>query len=495
MTAAMPTAEAVPAPSPAVEPPVIAVNELTKVYKLYDRPTDRVREALSFVRRSYHTAFKAVDGVSFDVRRGEVVAIFGHNGSGKSTLLKLISGVLTPTSGTLQVRGRISALLELGAGFNPELTGLQNVYLYGSMIGYSRPQMESRLDQILSFADIGDFINRPVKLYSSGMFCRLAFSTYIHVDPDVLLVDEVLAVGDIRFQLKCRDKLMQLRESGTTILYVSHSNPGFGDWAIIMDHGRIVERGPLANVWATYHRLMTDRDNAPAGSGRSNNAEASTSGAAGVKTATVRTDIVTSEGFVRDAEEAKRSIAYNESKEFLDRVDSIRFGTGEARFVNTELLDDNDQRVTTGSWGQRLRYRLHIRVDKDVPFLSAGFMIRNALGHHLLGDETWSQRVPLVDLHAGDRVVLEFAFHLNLAAGEYTITPGSSYRNVEMPGEVAYYDWIDHCDTIAVTRHGRPFHAWYYVPTQITGRIDRASGIAPENVQASVEKYVAISKY
>jgi teichoic acid transport system ATP-binding protein len=475
--------------------PAIIVRNLCKNYKLYDRPTDRVKEALSPFRKTYHKEFSAVSDVSFEVQPGQVVAIFGHNGSGKSTLLKLITGVLTPSSGQIQVKGRISALLELGAGFNPELTGIQNIYLYGSMIGYSRPAMDSRLDDIIAFADIGDFVNRPVKLYSTGMFCRLAFSTYIHVDPDVLLVDEVLAVGDIRFQLKCRDKLMQLREKGTTIIYVSHSNPGFGDWAIIMDQGRMIDRGPLLDVWAHYHRLMTEKDREGAARSTQRIVKPSEPSAVAAGSKTIQTDIVTSEGFLRDYKEAERALQFKESPEFLERIGNIRFGSGEARFVNTQLLDEKGNPVHAGQYGQKLFYRVHIRVDQDIPFFAVGFMIRNALGHHLLGDETWAQRVPLIDLHAGDRIVLEFAFHLNLAAGEYTITPGSSHRNMEMPGDVAYFDWIDNCDTISVTQYHRPFHAWYYVPTQITARIDRTQRIPPEAMAKSVNKFAAMSRF
>jgi ABC-type polysaccharide/polyol phosphate transport system ATPase subunit len=201
---------------------VIKVEKLTKVYRLYDRPLDRLREAFHPFGRKFHKDFHALHDVSFEVKKGEIVGLIGKNGSGKSTLLKIISGVLTPTSGKVSVNGRISALLELGAGFNPELTGLENVYFSGTVMGYSRSEMASRLDAILSFAEIGEFIHQPVKVYSSGMFVRLAFAVAINVEPEILVVDEALAVGDVQFQRKCLDHFYRLMEQGVTIFFVTH---------------------------------------------------------------------------------------------------------------------------------------------------------------------------------------------------------------------------------------------------------------------------------
>lgn len=478
--------------------PVISARNLTKVYHLYDKPLDRLKEALSPLRRSYHKDFYAIKDLSFDVGPGQVVAIFGRNGSGKSTLLKMIASVLTPTSGAVSAAGRVSALLELGAGFNPELSGTENVFLYGSMIGYSRKEMEDRLDDIIAFAEIGDFIHRPVKLYSSGMFSRLAFSTYIHVDPDVLIVDEVLAVGDIRFQVKCRDRLMELREQGTTILYVSHGNPGFGDWAMILEKGEMLDSGSIDDMWNVYHKLMTategDEDIRPKRSRATTSTKQKADPVVKPVADGVHTEIQLAQTSERTEASAKESIVYNESSEFLARVEEHRFGTGEVRFVNTELLDERLEPVSSARWGQKLCYRLHMRVDQDVPFLAAGFMIRNTLGHHLLGDESWAQRVPMVDLHAGDRVVLEFAFDMNLNQGDYTLTIGSQYRNAEMPGEISYFDWIDNCDVLSVQPPPMPVYSWYHVPTRMTARIDRASGVVPDDIRTLVHKYEAMSR-
>lgn len=201
---------------------ILRITDVTKTYRLYNDPKDRIREVLSLTGKKYSREFKALDGISMDVQRGETVGIIGSNGAGKSTLLKIITGVLTPTSGEVQLHGRIAALLELGAGFNQEYTGLQNIYLNGRIMGYTRKQMDKRVKAITEFADIDEFLNQPVKTYSSGMFARLAFAVAINVEPDILIVDEALSVGDVFFQNKCFRKFEELRSKGVTILFVSH---------------------------------------------------------------------------------------------------------------------------------------------------------------------------------------------------------------------------------------------------------------------------------
>ena len=198
----------------------ISAQNLTKIYKLYDRSIDRLRESLHPFRRSYHNDFYALKDVSFEINKWETFGIIGKNGSGKSTLLKIIAGVLTPSGGNLEVRGKVSAVLELGIGFNPDMTGLENIYFSGTIMGYSRKEMDAKLDDILSFADIGDFINQPMKTYSSGMFVRLAFAVAMKVDPEILVVDEALAVGDMFFQSKCMLMMKRMIDSGMTMARV-----------------------------------------------------------------------------------------------------------------------------------------------------------------------------------------------------------------------------------------------------------------------------------
>ena len=201
---------------------VIRVDHLSKMYKLYDKKSDRLREAMSIRKKQYYRPFYALHDVSFEVDRGETVGIIGTNGSGKSTLLKILTGVVAPNGGSFEIKGRISALLELGTGFNMEYTGLQNIDLHGTMMGFSKEEMASRKEQIIQFADIGDYIHQPVKNYSSGMFARLAFAVAISIEPEILIVDEALSVGDVFFQNKCFRKFDDLREKGTSILFVSH---------------------------------------------------------------------------------------------------------------------------------------------------------------------------------------------------------------------------------------------------------------------------------
>lgn len=239
----------------------IRVENLSKVYKLYNMPIDRMKEALSLRGKKYHQDFYALKDISFDIKKGETVGIIGKNGSGKSTLLKIITGVLSPTSGNVTVNGRVSALLELGAGFNPEYTGIENIYFQGNLMGYSKDEMESRLKSILEFADIGDFIYQPVKMYSSGMFARLAFAVAINVEPDILIVDEALSVGDMAFQSKCFNKFKEFREKGVTILFVTHSVDTvikYCQSAILINEGVKIKDGESKETVESFRRMMVN---------------------------------------------------------------------------------------------------------------------------------------------------------------------------------------------------------------------------------------------
>lgn len=205
-----------------MEKSAIIIKNLTKSYKLYNDPFDRVKEAFNHSKKSYSTEKRVLNHIDLEIKSGDVVGIVGTNGAGKSTLLKLVTGVLSPTTGEIKINGKIAALLELGTGFNPEFTGIKNIFLNGTMMGFSHEEMQKKLQDIIDFADIGDFINQPVKIYSSGMFARLAFAVAINVEPDILIVDEALSVGDLRFQIKCMDKMKSMMDSGVTVLFVSH---------------------------------------------------------------------------------------------------------------------------------------------------------------------------------------------------------------------------------------------------------------------------------
>lgn len=242
----------------------ISVQNLTKIYKLYDSPVDRLKEALHPLRRKYHHDFHALNDVSFEVKKGETVGILGKNGSGKSTLLKLIAGVLTPTSGSVTVNGRVSALLELGTGFNPELTGIENVYFNGTLMGYTREEMDEKLDSILSFADIGEYVFQPVKMYSSGMFARLAFALSVQIDPEILIVDEALSVGDMQFQEKAVGKMKALIGRGSVVIFVTHSLPmvrNFCTRGMWINNGNIAVDDASAIVCETYDSFCRNDNN------------------------------------------------------------------------------------------------------------------------------------------------------------------------------------------------------------------------------------------
>ncbi|MFR1262652.1 MAG: ABC transporter ATP-binding protein, partial [Fusicatenibacter saccharivorans] len=244
----------------------ITVDHVSKLYKLYDKPSDRFKEAMGLTKKKLYREHYALRDVSFHVRRGESIGIIGTNGSGKSTMLKIITGVLNPTEGQVNVNGRISALLELGAGFNGEYSGIENVYLNGTMNGFSREEIDARMDDILRFADIGEFVNQPVKTYSSGMFVRLAFAVAINIEPEILIVDEALSVGDVFFQAKCFRKFEEFREMGKTLLMVSHdlsSISKYSDKVILLNQGTMVDEGEPKYIVDLYKRFLVHQEGNP----------------------------------------------------------------------------------------------------------------------------------------------------------------------------------------------------------------------------------------
>ena len=241
----------------------IKIEHLSKVYKIFDKPTDRVKEALNPFRKRYSRDFYALNDVSLTIKKGETVGIIGKNGAGKSTILKIITGVLTPTSGSVQVNGRIASLLELGAGFNPEMTGIENIYMNGTIMGYSKEEMDDRVQDIIDFADIGEFINQPVKMYSSGMFARLAFAVNAFVEPDILIVDEALSVGDMKFQVKCMDKMAELMKGGCTVIFVSHDINAIRRLchrAFFFNQGQLLADGEVNTVADMYLEFLEQPD-------------------------------------------------------------------------------------------------------------------------------------------------------------------------------------------------------------------------------------------
>jgi len=344
---------------------MIKVQDLSKIYKLYNQPQDRLKEALHPLRKKYHHDFYALKGLDFKIKKGETVGIIGKNGSGKSTLLKILTGVLTPSGGTYEVGGKISSLLELGAGFNPELSGLENVYFNGSVLGFTKEEMESKLDEIITFADIGEFIHQPVKTYSSGMYVRLAFAVAINVDPDILIIDEALSVGDIRFQLKCFRKFREFQEAGKTILFVTHDTGAVMNYcsrAIWLDDGGIKEMGDPENVCKNYSSFM-------AYDAESSNKEGVSKTAKSLSSENKESILHTSNDEWR--EDCIISVSPFTPKEY--------FGDGRAIITNAGFLQCNKETDTLE--GEKLvTFFIETEVNKSITSPAIGFVVKNEKG-------------------------------------------------------------------------------------------------------------------
>lgn len=355
----------------------ISVNNLHKTYRIFGHPGDRVKQALTFGRMRFHREFTAVQDLSFEIKKGETVGIIGRNGSGKSTLLQLICGILKPTSGSVYADGRISALLELGAGFNSEFTGRENVYFQGALMGMNTKAVDQRFDDITAFADIGEFIDQPVRTYSSGMYVRLAFSVAIHVQPDILVVDEALSVGDVAFQHKSLRKARELINAGTTLLLVSHDRnmiTATCSRCIFIDKGRIVMDGLPADVFDFYYASI-----------------------------------------------AKGS-EYLRQNRFDSGRSQVVSGTGEARVENIRLLDKEGNEQSLLEVGMPVTIEFFVRVHKPIPRMALAFAIRDRLGQSIFSTNTDDFGKSPVNVQTGS--VLQFTFQLcaNMGPGSYSIS-------------------------------------------------------------------------
>ncbi|MGD0015138.1 MAG: ABC transporter ATP-binding protein, partial [Bryobacteraceae bacterium] len=362
----------------------IEFEAVSKAFPVYDSPGDRLKELLVWQWKSFHRQFWALREVSFAVRRGETLSIIGENGAGKSTLLELVAGILRPTAGTAAVTGRVSALLELGSGFDPEYTGRENVYVNAAVLGFTRRQTEDKLPQIEEFADIGEFLDRPVKTYSSGMVVRLGFAVAIHAEPEILLVDEALAVGDTGFRQRCLRKVHELRSRGVTILLVSHSMAdvqAVGDRALWLDAGRVRQLGETESVVANYLDAMARKDAAYLG----------TRG-------------------LPPGEEGRRPGA----PQLVEGVPNIdhRSGDGGAEIIGIAVLDPSGRPLRLIEPGSRITVRISARARRDLRRPVIGFLLRNHLGIDFAGTNSARERLELPPLAAGDVQTVDF--HLEL---------------------------------------------------------------------------------
>ena len=372
----------------------ISVNDVSKMYKLYDNPMDRLKESLGLSRKKKYKEHYALNHVSFQVHKGETVGIIGTNGSGKSTILKIITGVLSPTGGEVSVNGRISALLELGAGFNGEYSGLENVYLNGSMIGFSREEIDAKLQSILDFADIGEFIHQPVKTYSSGMFVRLAFAVAINIDPEILIVDEALSVGDVFFQAKCYRKFEEFKEMGKTILFVSHDLSSIGkycDRVVLLNKGEKLAEGGAKEMVNLYRRVLVNQyDDADLEEG-AENAEAGQDGQL--------TDGTAGEN-VSKKEHAGGGRAMKDSLNLNPKV--LEYGSKLGEIVDFAIRDDTGMITNVIEKGKEFSVQMKVRFQADVNDPIFAFTLKDLKGTEITGTNTMYEHTPVKPQKAGD---------------------------------------------------------------------------------------------
>ncbi len=411
---------------------------VSKSYAIYDKPGDRFKELLCLNRLKRHRDFWALHELSFDVKRGETFCIVGENGSGKSTLLQLVAGILTPSSGTVEIGGRVSALLELGAGFNPEFSGRDNVYLNGSIMGLTTRQIDARYHDIEAFAEIGDFINRPVKTYSSGMVVRLAFAVAINVDPEILLVDEALAVGDIYFRQRCMRKVHELRSRGVTILFVSHAVAdvkAIGDRALWLDHGRLVDIGAPDKIISRYLAAMTEKDS------------------------TYRQH--------KAAEETRPAAAAVCAPEVVETIPNIdhRHGDGRAEVIGIAVFDEAGRPLHLLDPLSRIVVRISVRAKAAVAVPMVGFMLRNQLGVDFSGTNTARENYELPPMQAGDVYTVDFHVEMpELYPASFSFSPAIA------DGTLASYsmcDWIDNALAMQMSRSEQEVYGYMHLPCRV----------------------------
>ncbi len=417
----------------------IEVDKVTKIYKLYDKPIDRLKESLNLSHKEYHKDFYALNELSFHVEKGQTVGIIGTNGSGKSTILKIITGVLTPTTGQVKVNGKISALLELGAGFNMDYTGIENIYMNGTMMGYSKKEMDEKLQDILDFAEIGDFVYQPVKTYSSGMFVRLAFALAINVEPEILIVDEALSVGDVFFQAKCYRRMEEIRKSGTTILMVTHDMGSiikYCDKVVLLNKGNFVAEGSAGRMVDLYKKILAGQ------------MEALDEELAAQKDGTVKNNGVSdlemtdfAAGF-SDGEENKQP----ESKELMKSKITINanrteYGDGRAEIYDLGLFDERGSLTNLLIKGEMFTIRECIRFHADIEAPIFTYTIKDKKGTDLTGTNTMFEGTDIQPVKNGDEYQVEFTQKMTLQGGEYLLS--MSCTGFEHGEHVVYHRLYD----------------------------------------------------
>lgn len=387
----------------------LRVERVAKQYRIYERPGDRLKESLTRGYRKWHREFWALKDVSFQVETGTTTGIVGPNGSGKSTLLQIITGTLEPTHGNVWYEGRVAALLELGAGFNLEFTGIENVFMNATLMGFSRKETERLLPEIERFAEIGDFIHQPVKTYSSGMYVRLAFATAVATEPQILIIDEALSVGDAVFQHRCLRRIKQMQESGTTILFVSHDASAVKalcSRAILLNGGRVDTDGKPSDVLNRYQGLIMEREEAY--------------------------DRRESVGSSESAADREAWLQQSPALHY-----SYRHGDGSAEILGAELLNTARESADLVDTGETLTAKMRVRFNRECINPVFGFLIRNRLGIHAYGVNTEQKQLHVGAIESGEVVEVTFAFDCWLGTDAYSLSFAVHSE------EGISYDWID----------------------------------------------------
>lgn len=396
----------------------IEVDNVQKIYKLYDKPSDRMKEAFGFGKKTKHKLHYALKGVDMKIYQGETVGIIGTNGSGKSTILKIITGVLNPTSGRVLVNGRISALLELGAGFNMEYNGIENVYLNGTMMGFSEKEIEAKLPEILSFADIGDYVYQPVKTYSSGMFVRLAFAVAINIEPEILIVDEALSVGDVFFQAKCYHKFEEFKKMGKTIVFVSHdlsSISKYCDRVYLLNQGNILGEGKPKAMIDTYKRVLVGQYEGPESEGE--------------ESENLLDDADLQRAAAKSAGEKGAGASEASAEAKGQNPNALEYGTKQAQIEGFYITDDRGVPTNAILKGSMFTIHMKVRFMEHIPAPIFAFSVKNVIGVEITGTNTMIEKAFLDSAEPGQVKNVTFTQKMNLQGGEYLLSLGVTGYN------------------------------------------------------------------
>lgn len=392
---------------------VIEIKNVKKTYKLYEKPSDRLRETMSLSHKQYHTDHYALDCINFDIYKGECVGIIGTNGSGKSTLLKIVTGVLNPTEGEVRVEGKISALLELGAGFNQEYTGIQNIYLSGMMAGFTEKEMEQRVDSIIEFAEIGKFIDQPVKTYSSGMFARLAFAVAINVEPDILIVDEALSVGDIFFQSKCYHKFEEFKAAGKTILFVSHDMGSiikYCDRSLLIHQGKQIMEGKSKEVVDVYKKILVNQYNPD-------------------------------EKEESDVIEKNTKESGDWKEQMIINPNAVTYGDGKAEIIDFAVVDEKGLINSNVYKETECTIKMKVRFYETVENPIFAYTIKDIKGTEITGTNTMLENCNIETAKAGQEIKVSFKQKMVLQGAQYMLSFGcTGYENGEFVVHSRIYD-------------------------------------------------------